>query len=104
MGWGDTNVATGNQEFTDSLMVVDLQVISNTLCEMAEGVKEDGGGTVDYNGWIFEDMLCTSSEGKDACQGDSGEMLSCCICMVLSLFIPFHNSSLNLVSFTNNIT
>jgi len=65
MGWGDIDSGS-NLEFPDELMIVDLQIISNEDCENAE---EGGKG---YRNWIFDDMLCTFTDGHDACQGDSG--------------------------------
>jgi secreted trypsin-like serine protease len=64
MGWG----VTDDGSVADSLMRVDLAVMSNADCESAES------GEGDYNGNIYDDMICTdSSDGEDACQGDSGE-------------------------------
>lgn len=51
----------------ETLMVVDLQVISNEDCENAER------GEVNYKGWIYDNMMCTYTGDSDACQGDSGK-------------------------------
>ncbi len=70
MGWGDTNPDKSEREMPDELMVVELQVMSNEECEKATS------GVDSYNGYIFDDMVCTESPGNDvvdACQGDSGE-------------------------------
>ena len=67
MGWGDTDPGDG-QRLSDILMIVDVEVISNNDCEDAE----QGGDS--YNGWIYPSMLCTSTKGQDACQGDSGKL------------------------------
>ena len=68
MGWGDTDEGN-DQIMSDELMIVDLQVISNEDCEEAKG------GGVSYKNWIYDDMLCTYTEGQDACQGDSGKLM-----------------------------
>jgi len=70
MGWGDTDAARSIQNMPDELMIVELEVISNADCEKAES------GTDSYDGYIFDDMLCTEHEGQDACQGDSGENIT----------------------------
>jgi len=63
MGWG----VMDDGSVPDSLMRVDLAVMSNEDCESAESGEDD------YNGLIYDDMICTdSSDGEDACQGDSG--------------------------------
>jgi hypothetical protein len=51
----------------DELLRVDLAVTSNEDCNNAEL------GGDNYNGKIFDDMICTETDGQDACQGDSGE-------------------------------
>ncbi len=65
MGWGDTDVTT-YEKVSDWLMVVDLEVITNEDCNAAEE------GDVSYRNWVTDDMMCTYSENRDACQGDSG--------------------------------
>ena len=72
MGWGDTDESDASQSLPDELMVVSLPVISNDDCENTE----TGGDT--YVGFIFDDMICTASDGTDACQGDSGEITIRC--------------------------
>mmetsp|Transcript_26238 Transcript_26238/g.54805 ORF Transcript_26238/g.54805 Transcript_26238/m.54805 type:complete len:176 (-) Transcript_26238:2025-2552(-) len=69
MGWGDMDDNANRKVVSDALMIVDLEVISNGECEKASG------GDTSYANWIFDDMICTSTEGHDACQGDSGEYL-----------------------------
>ena len=66
MGWGDTNPGAA-LEVVDELHIVSVDVISNEECET---IAKDGQN---YEGMIFDSMLCTSTEGRDACQGDSGE-------------------------------
>ena len=58
MGWGTTS--SGGYQ-SDVLMEVDLPIMSNGACNEA------------YAGGVTEDMICTFEEGKDSCQGDSGE-------------------------------
>jgi trypsin len=65
MGWGDTDASDG-QKLSDELMVVDVEVISNSECDAAER----GGDS--YDGDIKDSMVCTFTNGQDACQGDSG--------------------------------
>lgn len=66
MGWGDTDQTDAGVSLSDELMIVGLPVISNQDCDNASS----GGDS--YAGYIFDNMLCTASEGEDACQGDSG--------------------------------
>ena len=63
LGWG----VTDDGSLANVLLRVDLAVISNDDCNNAE-IGEDN-----YNGQIFDDMICTETDGQDACQGDSGE-------------------------------
>jgi hypothetical protein len=64
MGWGKLD----DGSVADVLMRVDLAVMSNEDCDSADS------GDGDYNGQIYDSMICTdSSDGQDACQGDSGE-------------------------------
>jgi len=65
MGWGDVNPGS-SLETVDELHIVSVDVISNEECET---ITKDGQN---YEGQIYDDMLCTSTEGQDACQGDSG--------------------------------
>lgn len=67
MGWGDTDEDEFSVSLPDELMIVGLPVISNEDCDNSESGEDS------YAGTIFENMLCTASEGEDACQGDSGE-------------------------------
>ncbi|KAL7542782.1 hypothetical protein ACHAWF_007252 [Thalassiosira exigua] len=60
MGWGLTK-EDGNG--SPRLLEVDLGVISNDQCRNADE---------EYKDWIYEDMICTNTPGKDSCQGDSG--------------------------------
>jgi len=69
MGWGDI-IAGDAQQVSETLMITDLRVISNQQCKSM--TKQKDGQAVSYNDWIYEDMLCTFTEGQDACQGDSG--------------------------------
>lgn len=65
MGWGATSFGDGG--ISAELLIVDLPVLSNDECEDIEV----GGNS--YEGLITNSMLCTFNQGKDACQGDSGE-------------------------------
>ena len=75
MGWGDIEKADDIETYSDVLMVVDLEVITNEQCEHAESGEDAGKGARSYEGKIYDSMLCTFTEGKDACQGDSGEIM-----------------------------
>ena len=70
MGWGDTNIDLSTQEFSEVLMNVEVNIISNEECEASEGTI--GQATYTYNGQITENMMCAKASGKDSCQGDSG--------------------------------
>ncbi|KAL7465259.1 hypothetical protein ACHAXS_005591 [Conticribra weissflogii] len=70
MGWGDTDAGDDKMSLPDQLRVVGLQVISNNECRNAEGSV--GGYSDSYEDYIFDEMLCTFTDNKDACQGDSG--------------------------------
>lgn len=88
MGWGDqdpeediTRLASNlvgprcqsiiQRDLTNSVhlfrasfqMGVDIQVISNSDCERASKGEDT------YKGWIYDSMLCTMTQGQDACQG-----------------------------------
>ena len=69
LGWGDTDPGD-SQRLSDELMVVDVEVISNDECEAAE----KGGDA--YDGWIKDSMVCTFTNGQDACQ------VSICFCVI----------------------
>jgi len=64
MGWGKTDANT--ESLPDELLAVELDVISNSVCEDASR------GGYNYRGDIYDSMMCTSTTDKDACQGDSG--------------------------------
>lgn len=70
MGWGDTEQKDDKMSFPDELQVVALEVISNEECRNAEGKVGDYSDS--YEDYIFDDMMCTFTENKDACQDDSG--------------------------------
>jgi secreted trypsin-like serine protease len=64
-GWGDTKQSDSQTELSDSLMRVNVNVISNNDCEDSS----DGRG-LDYFNQITDNMLCATitGGGKDACQ------------------------------------
>mmetsp|Transcript_4522 Transcript_4522/g.8079 ORF Transcript_4522/g.8079 Transcript_4522/m.8079 type:complete len:348 (+) Transcript_4522:939-1982(+) len=66
MGWGGTAYGGDEPSFPDDLQEVDLEVISNDECDNFKIGRDS------YEGLIYDNMLCTYTEGKDACQGDSG--------------------------------
>ena len=65
MGWGDI-IASDAQQVSETLMITDLEVISNQQCKSM--TKQKDGQAVSYNDWIYDDMLCTFTNGQDACQ------------------------------------
>lgn len=67
MGWG--NMKTNGIDLPDVPMIVDVEVISNQKCyELEQG----GESYEEFKYDIYDDMICTFTEKKDACQGDSG--------------------------------
>lgn len=62
-GWGDTNASSFIDEYPDTLMKVNVPVVSNDEC------RESYGDSA-----ITDGMLCAGYDagGYDACQGDSG--------------------------------
>jgi hypothetical protein len=67
MGWG--NMKTNGFDLPDVPMIVDVEVISNERCyELENG----GESYEEFKYDIYDDMICTFTEKKDACQGDSG--------------------------------
>lgn len=67
MGWGDTAFDDEIKEVAESLMAVDVEVISNDDCRQVRGT--DGMYTNNYINYIFPSMICTLTPGQDACQG-----------------------------------
>jgi len=72
MGWGDTNIRDSVSDLSDVLMKVDVDVISNNVCDNSEGIE--GGWYDSYKDQITDNMLCARKVGggQDSCQGDSG--------------------------------
>lgn len=68
MGWGDTAFDDEVKEVAESLMAVDVEVISNDDCRQVKGT--DGFYTNNYINYIFPSMICTLTPGQDACQGE----------------------------------
>ena len=66
VGWGDTDPGSAVVN-AKQLQIVNLDVISNEECETITV------GGVNYEGQIDDSMLCTFTEGKDKCKGDSGK-------------------------------
>jgi len=68
-GWGATYYdASGHAPITQQLEYVNLQTITNQLCQYYLGLS------------VYSTQICagaTSSGGKDACQGDSGGPFVC---------------------------
>merc|ERR1712059_13043 len=61
-GWG--TLSSGG-ETPDVLMVVDVPVVSDTVCK------------IEYPFQVVASMLCAGEQGKDSCQGDSGGPMVC---------------------------
>lgn len=80
VGWG---VTRGGQ-MSDQLMEVEVNVVSNEVCEAAEGYiggydfyvfgteYNIGGTAASYEDMLTDKMMCAADNGEDACQGDSG--------------------------------
>ena len=70
MGLGDTTSSDDTTLYSNVLVHVEVNVISNTDCEASEeminGFKES------YLGSITDQMLCAKGFNQDSCQGDSG--------------------------------
>ena len=64
MGWGitSTDFISITDVQTDVLLEVEVDIISNELCNSASA----------YAGVVTDDMICAGSPGKDSCAGDSG--------------------------------
>lgn len=70
MGWGDTNIRNTVSDFSDVLMQVRVDVISNQECDDSSGRID--GRPDNYHDQITENMMCTRRNQRDSCQGDSG--------------------------------
>ncbi len=68
MGWGLT-VPDQDSSLSSILMVADVKTISNEECSASADPSYPWSN---YEGQIFDDMLCAYFEGADSCQGDSG--------------------------------
>ena len=71
IGWGDTDKNPNSYRGSDALLEVDVGYIPNSQCEGRSGSVQNN--FVSYRGQIGSNMLCALGNGKDACQGDSGE-------------------------------
>jgi hypothetical protein len=74
MGWGDTDGTFIWDDFSapsDTLLYIDVDIISNEECDASEGYVD--GTYATYSGQITENMMCAKrSNGQGSCQGDSG--------------------------------
>lgn len=68
-GWGRTETDEA-WRFSNQLMTVEVNAISNTECEQSEGFYN--GAYANYVGQITRSMVCAKGDGKDTCNGDSG--------------------------------
>ncbi len=66
IGWGDKNAADDIDDYSNELMEVDVNLITNEECE------QSSDGVDSYQGQITENMMCAKDLGKDSCKGDSG--------------------------------
>jgi len=69
VGWGRTEESVA-WSFSNLLMAVEVNVVSNTECEQSEGIYY--GAYANYVGQITDGMLCAKGDRKDNCKGDSG--------------------------------
>jgi len=73
MGWGNTDKAQDVDTSSQELLAVNLGVISNEDCETEYGVNGaksgERMGTRSSSEWkVYDNMMCTYTEGQDACQ------------------------------------
>merc|ERR1712232_431809 len=70
IGFGDTNPSDSITDTSNYLRKVDLQYVSEDVCDRAfgGGISSWFGGGID----IEAGMMCAYNEGKDSCGGDSG--------------------------------
>ena len=66
IGWG----VTEDDEYPPILQEVDVAYIPNQVCRT---IRDSKGFML--GNWITPDSMCAGSNGKDACQGDSGSPL-----------------------------
>merc|ERR1711899_663209 len=80
-GWGST--ASCPAATSSILLEVEVPIVSDSVCEAASNdavtITDPGTGqcvtqAFSYSGQISSDMVCAGSSGKDACQGDSGDL------------------------------
>ena len=64
LGWGDL----GDGTFPNILQEVQVDFMSSSDCRNAE----DPMGSASYLSYVYDDMMCAFTAGKDGCQGDSG--------------------------------
>lgn len=67
MGWGETSAQT--RGLSSDLLETNVEVLDNQECEELE---RSGKSYNDFGEKITDDMVCTFTQGTDACYGDSG--------------------------------
>ena len=70
MGWGEIDPHVCRNPLSPLLKHVNLNVVSNEVCETAEGFAN--GTATNYANGITKNMLCAWAYQEDTCQGDSG--------------------------------
>ena len=70
IGWGEIDPHVCRNPLSPLLKHVNLNVVSNEVCETAEGIYN--GTALSYANFITENMVCAWAYQEDTCQGDSG--------------------------------
>ena len=69
-GWGSTTQRNVSSKASPStiLQKASVKIVNRKICQKMYDVPNQNG----YTAKIDDGMICAASEGKDACQGDSG--------------------------------
>ena len=69
-GWGSTTQRNVSSKASPStiLQKASVKIVNRKICQRMYDVPNQNGNT----GIIGFGMMCAASQGKDACQGDSG--------------------------------
>ena len=71
-GWGRTTQKNDSRlskiDRPTILQKASVKIVNRKICQKMYDVPTQNG----YTAKIYDEMICAASEGKDACQGDSG--------------------------------